>query len=56
MKGWKHMMESYGQLVSYRFMIQPDSGTVGVIRPSAMNTCTSTGSRATRTSTKSDIV
>lgn len=31
MKGWKHMMESYGQLVSYRFMIQPDSGSVGVI-------------------------
>jgi hypothetical protein len=31
MKGWKHMMDSYGQLVSYRFMIQPDSGAEGVI-------------------------
>jgi len=31
MKGWKHMMDNYGQLVSYRFMIQPDNGAVGVI-------------------------
>jgi hypothetical protein len=30
-KGWKHMMENYGQLTSYRFMIQPDSGATGVI-------------------------
>lgn len=31
MKGWKHMMENYGQLVSYRYMITPDNGTQGVI-------------------------
>lgn len=30
-KGWNHMMESYGQLVSYRFMIHPQSGETGVI-------------------------
>ncbi len=30
-KGWKHMMENYGQLVSYRFMITPDNGSQGVI-------------------------
>jgi hypothetical protein len=30
-KGWNHMMESYGQLVSYRFMIHPQSGDAGVI-------------------------
>lgn len=30
-RGWEHMMENYGQVVSYRFMIQPDTGTVGVI-------------------------
>ncbi len=28
-KGWKHMMESYGQLVSYRFMIHPQNGDHG---------------------------
>lgn len=30
-RGWQHMMENYGQLVSYRCMIQPDTGAVGVI-------------------------
>jgi hypothetical protein len=30
-KGWKHMMEGYGQLVSYRFMIHPENGESGVI-------------------------
>lgn len=30
-KGWQHMMDNYGQLVSYRFMITPDNGSVGVI-------------------------
>ena len=30
-KGWEHMMESMGQLVSYRFMIHPQSGQIGVI-------------------------
>jgi hypothetical protein len=30
-KGWKHMMDNYGQLVSYRFMITPDNGSQGVI-------------------------
>ena len=30
-KGWKHMMDNYGQLVSYRYMVTPDSGTEGVI-------------------------
>jgi len=30
-KGWEHMMESVGQLVSYRFMIHPQSGEKGVI-------------------------
>jgi len=30
-KGWNHMMDSYGQLVSYRFMIHPQSGESGVI-------------------------
>jgi hypothetical protein len=30
-KGWQHMMENYGQLTSYRFMIEPDSGNTGVI-------------------------
>jgi hypothetical protein len=30
-KGWKHMMESVGQLVSYRFMIHPQNGESGVI-------------------------
>ena len=31
MKGWKHMMENYGQLVSYRYMVAPDNGAAGVI-------------------------
>ena len=30
-KGWDHMMESVGQLVSYRFMIHPQNGEKGVI-------------------------
>lgn len=30
-KGWGQMMENYGQLVSYRFMIHPQSGQNGVI-------------------------
>ncbi len=30
-KGWNHMMDSYGQLVSYRFMIHPQSGASGFI-------------------------
>jgi len=30
-KGWDHMMDGYGQLVSYRFMIHPQSGQSGVI-------------------------
>ncbi len=30
-KGWEHMMESVGQLVSYRFMIHPQNGEKGVI-------------------------
>jgi len=30
-KGWDHMMDGYGQLVSYRFMIHPQSGQPGVI-------------------------
>jgi len=30
-KGWNQMMENFGQLVSYRFMIHPESGTSGVI-------------------------
>jgi hypothetical protein len=30
-KGWEHMMESVGQLVSYRFMIHPQGGESGVI-------------------------
>lgn len=30
-KGWQHMMDNYGQLVSYRFMITPDDGSQGVI-------------------------
>ncbi len=30
-KGWEHMMESYGQLVSYRCMIHPQTGEQGVI-------------------------
>jgi hypothetical protein len=30
-KGWEHMMESVGQLVSYRCMIHPQDGTKGVI-------------------------
>jgi hypothetical protein len=30
-KGWDHMMETVGQLVSYRFMIHPQSGEKGVI-------------------------
>lgn len=30
-KGWGHMQEAYGQLVSYRFMIHPQSGENGVI-------------------------
>ena len=29
--GWNHMMETVGQLVSYRFMIHPQSGEKGVI-------------------------
>jgi hypothetical protein len=31
MKGWKHMMDTYGQLVSYRYMVTPDNGSQGVI-------------------------
>ena len=30
-KGWEHMMETVGQLVSYRFMIHPQNGEKGVI-------------------------
>ena len=30
-KGWNQMMESVGQLVSYRFMIHPQDGQAGVI-------------------------
>jgi hypothetical protein len=30
-KGWQHIMENYGQLSSYRYMIEPESGTCGVI-------------------------
>ncbi len=30
-KGWEHMMENYGQLVSYRCMIHPQNGEKGVI-------------------------
>jgi hypothetical protein len=30
-KGWEHMMESVGQLVSYRFMVHPQDGQTGVI-------------------------
>jgi len=30
-KGWEHMMDTMGQLVSYRFMIHPQSGQTGVI-------------------------
>ena len=30
-KGWEHMMNTVGQLVSYRFMITPDNGSQGVI-------------------------
>ncbi len=30
-KGWNHMMENYGQLVSYRFMIHPQNGEPGIV-------------------------
>ncbi len=30
-RGWKHMMDNYGQLVSYRYMVTPDNGSEGVI-------------------------
>jgi len=30
-KGWNHMMETVGQLVSYRCMIHPQDGQVSVI-------------------------
>ncbi len=30
-KGWQHMMDNYGQLVSYRYMVTPDTGSQGVI-------------------------
>jgi len=30
-KGWQHMMDTYGQLVSYRYMVTPDNGSQGVI-------------------------
>ncbi len=30
-KGWDHMMQSVGQLVSYRFMIHPGDGSKGVV-------------------------
>jgi hypothetical protein len=30
-KGWDHMLESVGQMVSYRFMIHPQSGETGFI-------------------------
>ncbi len=29
--GWDHMMQTVGQLVSYRFMIHPQDGQTGVI-------------------------
>lgn len=29
--GWKNMAEKHGQLASFRYMIQPDSGEAGVI-------------------------
>lgn len=30
-KGWDHMMQTVGQLVSYRCMIQPQNGQMGLI-------------------------
>lgn len=30
-KGWEHMMNTYGQLTSYRYMVEPDSGNCGVL-------------------------
>ena len=30
-KGWEYMMETVGQVVSYRFMIHPQTGEKGVI-------------------------
>jgi hypothetical protein len=30
-KGWDQMMNNFGQLVSYRFMIHPQDGQAGVI-------------------------
>jgi hypothetical protein len=30
-KGWEQMMEKFGQMVSYRFMIHPQDGQTGVI-------------------------
>jgi hypothetical protein len=29
--GWKNMAEKHGQLASFRYMIQPDSGEAGVL-------------------------
>lgn len=30
-KGWEHMMENYGQLVSYRYMVEPEGGQAGAL-------------------------
>lgn len=30
-RGWERMMENYGQLVSYRYMIHPQNGEASVI-------------------------
>ncbi len=30
-RGWKHMLENYGQLTSYRHMVTPDTGAVGAL-------------------------
>ncbi|MDA8098267.1 MAG: hypothetical protein M0042_01425 [Nitrospiraceae bacterium] len=47
-KGWKHMMDTMGQLVSYRFMITPDNGSTGVIPAFSLEYVQSQGSSRNR--------
>jgi len=42
-KGWQHMMDNFGQLVSYRFMISPADGSTGAIPAFSAEYLTKTG-------------
>jgi hypothetical protein len=45
-RGWDHMMQSVGQLVSYRFMIHPQDGKAGAIPAFSPDYLTKNGKKA----------